>query len=219
MSWFLWHCKPRYNSRRRAARTRSLSLLVVLLLPVGTRGAEPPKVQIRVTDFQKGTAEGPAPVQDPEAPVSLELPPYWALDAGMRWGDHETTLYFHDMRSRVYISLYYQYPLVNALPDWDTRIERKIQLRRDSFAKDYHVRPGSVQQSVVDGRPALSFIGEFSLGDGTLRSEYILWVDGANGKAEFFMQLPGTADVAAFLSRLDPIVQSFRIPNGVLFRR
>jgi hypothetical protein len=50
------------------------------------------------------------------------------------------------------------------------------------------------------------------LGDGTLRSEYILWVDGANGKAEFFMQLPGTADVAAFLSRPDPIIQSFRIP-------
>jgi hypothetical protein len=57
------------------------------------------------------------------------------------------------------------------------------------------------------------------LGDGTLRSEYILWVDGANGKAEFFMQLPGTADVAAFLSRPDPIIQSFGFRNGVLFRR
>jgi hypothetical protein len=181
---------------------------------------QPPQTRIRVADFTRPGLQGSTIVQDPEAPISFELPAGWRLSGGVRWGTHETTLTFIDTRSGLWANAYYQYPIANPpAPDLEGVLrfgmENKVKQRQEREGlKDYKIRPDSVQQAVVDGRPALSWVADF-----TARSprpqpmtEYMLRYIGANGKADIFTQMPASLDVGAFLNRMMPIIQSLRIP-------
>jgi hypothetical protein len=66
--------------------------------------------------------------------------------------------------------------------------------------------------SVVDGHPALSLVGEYTAPRGQPMVEYLLRVLGSNGKAEFFVKLPATADLASFVKRLGSLAQTLRMP-------
>jgi hypothetical protein len=158
-------------------------------------------------------------VQDPVAPVSFELPQGWKLTGGVRWGDHETTLQFFDTQSGQWANAYYQYPLTNPpAPDLDAvlrlGLEKKIRQRNGEGLVDYSIRKDSVQQAIVDGRPALSWVADFTArGPGHPRmTEYMFRYIGANGKADVFTQMPSLMDVGWFVNRMLPIIQSLRIP-------
>jgi hypothetical protein len=92
-------------------------------------------------------------------------------------------------------------------------MEEKIRQRQErEVLKDYHVRSGSPQGSVVDGRLALSFISDFTARGGQPMSEYLLRVLGTNGKAEFFVKVPATLDLASFETNLNSIAHSLHLP-------
>jgi hypothetical protein len=180
--------------------------------------AQQPQIPILTQDFVRVSGTGSTIVQDPAMPVSFELPAGWYLTTGMRWGTHETTLSIFDNASGATATFYYQYPIVAKIPvDLDAALragmEAKVKQRRDREGlKNYHVRAGSVQTSVVDGRPALSFIGDFTGPGRRAMSEYMLRVLGSDAKAEFFVQMPAGADLGAFTTRLSGIIQTLRIP-------
>jgi len=179
----------------------------------------PPQTSIRVVDFARPGPQGSTIVQDPDAPISFELPAGWRLASGMRWGTHETTLTFRDTQSGLWANAYYQYPLQNPpAPDLEGVLrfgmENKVKQRQHEGLKDYRIRPESVQPAVVDGRPALSWVADFTA-RGPRRqpmTEYMLRYIGANGKADVFTQLPSSFDVGGFVNRMMPIIQSLRIP-------
>jgi hypothetical protein len=199
-----------------------LILAVAVLFPVFTLGAPPaktvlPATPIRLADFIHDGEQGSTLVQDPDAPVSFELSPEWILRGGVRWGNHETTLTILDGVSGITATIYYQYPNQAAVPtDLDAALvagmENKVRQRQQGGLKDYHIRAGSGQTSVVDGRPALSFVGDFTGLRGQAVNEYNLRVIGANTKAEFFVQLPVAADLQSFTQRLIAIAETLRMP-------
>jgi hypothetical protein len=176
---------------------------------------EPPNRRQR---FYQSTTPAGTLIQDPEAPISFQLAPGWALRNGMRWGDHETTLYFVETESEIPTAFYYQHPLQqqSATDPYEAlrrAMEAKVHERVDREGMpDYHIRPGSVQKRQVGGRPALSFIAEFT-SQGQSKVEYMVRVLGKNTKGHFFvMGIPASADIDAFSKRLEPIVASLLIP-------
>jgi hypothetical protein len=176
-----------------------------------------PPTPINVHDFVHADTPNSTTVQDPNAPVTFELTAGWALASGVRWGDHETTLQIRDTVTGIFGSIYYQYPIQSAIPtDLDAALAAgmasKVRQRQEKEGlKDYHVRAGSPQTSVVDGRLALSFIGDFTLPRGAM-SEYLLRILGTNGKAEFFVKVPATLDLASFETNLNSIAHSMHLP-------
>jgi hypothetical protein len=193
----------------------------VLLFAASTlfaAAAPQPPTPINVHDFVHADTPNSTTVQDPAAPVSFELPAAWALASGVRWGDHETTLQIRDTVTGIFGSIYYQYPIQSAIPsDLDAALAAamalKVRQRQEKEGlKDYHVRAGSPQSSVVDGRLALSFIGDFTARGGKPMSEYLLKVLGTNGKAEFFVKVPATLDLASFETSLNSIAHSLHVP-------
>jgi hypothetical protein len=193
-------------------------LLFVAIVLVGTDcAAAEPQTPIVPGDFVINDGHGATTVQDPNAPVSFQLPAGWVLRSGMRWGNHETTLFILDAASGTAATVYYQYPIQSAIPaNLDAALiagmENKVTLRQQEGLKNYHIRSGSGQTSVVDGRPALSFIGDFTAPQGQPMSEYMLRVLGANTKLEFFGKLPAAANLSAFANRLISIAQTLRMP-------
>ena len=177
-----------------------------------------PQTPIVPGDFVVEDGQGVTTIQDPNAPVSFQLPAGWTLLRGVRWGDHETTLFLLDTTSSTAaITVYYQYPIQSAIPlNLDAALvagmQNKVKQRQQEGLKNYHIRTGSGQTSVVDGRPALSFIGDFNMPQGQAMSEYMLRVLGANTKAEFFVKVPAAADLGSFSKRLVSIAQTLRMP-------
>jgi hypothetical protein len=176
-----------------------------------------PPTPINVHDFVHADTPNSTTVQDPNAPVTFELPAGWALTSGVRWGDHETTLQIRDSVTGIFGSIYYQYPIQSTIPtNLDAALaagmEKKVLQRQEKEGlKDYRVRAGSPQTSVIDGRLALGFIGDFTLPRGPM-SEYNLRILGTNGKAEFFVKVPATLDVVSFETSLNSIAHSMHLP-------
>ena len=88
--------------------------------------------------------------------------------------------------------------------------EAKAKQRAEAGLAGYRVRPESVQRRTVNGRPALSCVGEFTL-NGEANVEYLTWVSGKNALALFFAQTP-EPDLAALRARLDPVIDSLTLP-------
>jgi hypothetical protein len=202
-------------------RARWALVFAPCLLLVASGPPSPgPETPIRVADWVQPGPNGSTLVQDPQSPISYELPAGWRLTSGVRWGTHETTLTFLDTRSGLWTNAYYQYPLPNppaANLDSVLRfgMDNKVKQRQDREGlTDYAIRQSSIQQAVVDGRPALSWVADFT-GKGPRHPamvEYMLRYIGANGKADVFTQVPATTDLTAFVERIQPIIQSLRIP-------
>jgi len=193
------------------------SILLFAASTLFAAAAPQPPIPINVHDFIHADSPNSTTVQDPISPVTFELPAGWALTSGVRWGDHETTLQIRDSVTGIYGSIYYQYPIQSAIPTnldaaLNAGMEKKVlQRQQKEGLKDYHVRAGSPQSSVIDGRLALSFIGDFTLPRGPM-SEYNLRILGANGKAEFFVKVPATLDLASFETSLNSIAHSLHLP-------
>ena len=198
-----------------------LRLLVPLFISAGllgfTQTAGKPQ-PVNTQDFLRTDGQGVVTVHDPVAPVSFELPAGWLLTSGVRWGDHETTLALYDTGSHRSSSVYYQYPIQTAVPfDLDAALvagmERKVKQRQDRERfRDYRIRADSGQTSVVDGRPAFSYVGEFTNARGQAFSEYNMRVIGADTKIEFFAMLPVPEDPVSFAARIAPLIHSLRMP-------
>jgi hypothetical protein len=175
------------------------------------------QTDIDIATFIKAVTSAQTLVQDPDGPVSFQLAPGWNLSRGIRWGDHETTLWFEEAGSHVTVTLYYQSPLQPPYPQDAAAtlrqgMEAKVLQRQHDGFPDYHIRPDSIQNLQIGGQPALSFIAEFT-GGGQSRVEYMLRVLGKSTKAHFFvMGIPATEDINAFCKRFDPIATSLRIP-------
>jgi hypothetical protein len=194
-----------------------LLLLAAIALAGSNCAAAESQTAILAGDFVINDGQGLTTVQDPNAPVLFQLPAGWVLTGGVRWGHHETTLSILDTASRTAASVYYQYPIQSTIPaNLDAALisgmEAKVSQRQREGLKDYHIRTGSGRTSVVDGRPALSFVGDFTAPRGQPMSEYMLRVLGANTKAEFFVKLPAAADLSSFVNRLGSIAETLRIP-------
>jgi hypothetical protein len=178
--------------------------------------AQTAQTDIDISTFIKSATQGWTVIQDPEAPVSFQLAPGWNLDRGIRWGDHETTLWFGQAGSRITVALYYQSPLAQPYPQNAAAFLRqgmdaKVAQRQGEGFADYHVRPDSIQTLQVGGQPALSFIAEFNNGR-QARAEYMLRVLGKSTKAHFFVMGIPAEDIAAFVKSFDPIAETLRIP-------
>ena len=156
-------------------------------------------------------------IQDPGAPVSLRLAPGWTLQQSSRLADSWTMLWFGKADEKITADIQYQYPLPAPYPaDPDVALreemDAKVRLRQERDGKkDYHVRPGSVQNRLVGGHPALSFIGEYTL-QGRPFVDYTVRVLGKSTQAQFFVAIPAKAEVDDFCKRFDLIVNTLQIP-------
>jgi hypothetical protein len=189
---------------------------VTALLVTGASGAAQ-QMPIVIEDFTKPATAVGTVVSDPKAPVSFQLAPGWSVQNGLRWGNHETTLWFTESGVDTSASLYYQYP-VTPDPPADAQaalregIEAKVRQRiNDELIVDYQVRPNSIQTRTVGGNPAISFIADFTQ-NGEPKVEYMVRVLGKTAKAHFFVMTTATADVDEFFKRLDAIVATLQIP-------
>jgi hypothetical protein len=193
-------------------RTAILALTAIVLLA--------PSALARKTDsagFIRSETSAGTLIQDPDAPVSFELPPGWTLSSVTRWGNHETTLSFEETSSGITGALYYQYPLQPPFPKDDAAslrggmLAKVRQLQREGLT-DYHIRADSVQTREVGGQPVLSFVAEFTA-QGQSRVEYMVRVLGKTTKAHFFVQgIPAASDINAFREGFDLIANSLQIP-------
>lgn len=172
---------------------------------------------IQIEDFSHSGANGVMIVKDPVAPLSFELPKGWILVDGARWGNSETTLTLGEIESNRKASLYYQYPIQtprSSDPDAALKgfVQSKLRQRQNEL-DDYRLREESIQRRTVAGRPAISFLAEFTRSaDHAPMNEYFLRLMGAGIKVQFFVTAPAAADLAAFLKRLDGIAETLKIP-------
>ena len=173
---------------------------------------------IDISAFIRNTSQAGTLIQDPAAPISFQLAPGWSLKNGIRWGDHESTLWFVEAASGITVALYYQSPLHPPFPGDAAAALRQgmeakvLQRQRDNGISDYRVLPDSIQTRQVGGQPALSFIAQFTNSGGNTVGEYMVRVLGKSTKAHFFVVGIPANDISAFCRRLDPITESLRIP-------
>lgn len=192
------------------------SICSMLLLSFSAAAQQ--RTPIQPDDFTHEAGNGVTLVKDPLAPLSLELPRGWYLENGIRWGDHETTLQFREMKSFLAASLYYQYPLQTPLSsDAGTAlkefVEAKVRQRREiDGLSDYQVLHGSIHMRKVAGHPALSFYAEFTNPGPT--TQYVLHLTGAGIKLLFFVTAAADfAYIDSFVKRLDAVAETLKIPE------
>jgi erythromycin esterase-like protein/beta-lactamase regulating signal transducer with metallopeptidase domain len=156
--------------------------------------------------------------RDPKYRVSFTLPSGWEVSRSLRWGNEETTVWFSapglDSRSP---ALYYQpQELTEKLSPEEAsrtlaaRSESKAAQRVNAGLTDYHIRQNSCQPRTVEGRPALSCVGDFTR-DGQKMTEYLTFLDGEKTAALFFAMVPAT-ELESFRERFDRIIETLRIP-------
>jgi hypothetical protein len=152
-------------------------------------------------------------IQDPDFPVSFQLPPGWTLTEISRREDGQTTVSFEETQSKRKASVYYQRAQPSANPDATLRKSMEDRVRqRLVIDEGYHIRPESVQKRRVGGHPALSYVGEYQDVRGRRVAQYFVRVLGKNSLAQFIVSIPSKADIADFCQRFNPIVDSLRIP-------
>src|SRR5262249_53288036 len=86
----------------------------------------------------------------------------------------------------------------------------KVNQRVREGLTGYHERPDSCVQRTVGDRPALHCLAEFTQ-DGKAMIEYLTWIEGDRASGLFFARTPA-ADLEAYGRRLEPIVESVRLP-------
>jgi hypothetical protein len=197
-------------------RASLLCLAALTLTGLVSSAHAQPQTPIRVQDFLL-LGGNTVTVQDPDAPVSFQMPGGWSLTGGIRWGNHETTLQLFNSQTATRASVYYQYPIQTAIPAnlnaaLTEGANNKVLQRQRGGLKDYHIRAGSEEISTADGRPVLSFVGEFTGMGKRPMVEYLVRLLAANGKIEFFATMPAQANLPAFVNQLNPIVLSMRMP-------
>jgi hypothetical protein len=206
-----------YWRLRKGVGMRALFFSLTALLLCNSAVGQP-QTPIRTEDFTRAGDDGITFVKDPIAAVAFQLPKGWALREGTRWGDHETTLLLREVYSGLTASLYYQYPLQTSRSSDPDRafqgfMQSKVRQRRDRDGlSDYHILGGSVQRRAVAGRPALSYMAEFTRADGEPMQEYMLTLMGSNIKVLYFVTQPASTDIGSFVKRLDAVVENLDIP-------
>jgi hypothetical protein len=169
-------------------------------------------------EYKTGPADdsGAIDYRDPEFAVSVKLPKDWKIGRAFRWGDHETTVPLLAPENAEAGSLYFRMATNLDKSEEATRQQlltypaSKAASRVTAGLADYHLRPDSLQPRTVSGRPALSCIGEFTQ-NGEPMVEYLTWVSGSEANALFFARVP-TAGLAALRQRLEPVIESLKLP-------
>ena len=183
-----------------------------------TTPARPNTPRMLPLEFKPGPADesGAIEYRDPDFAVSVKLPRDWKIGRAVRWGDHETTAPLLAPEKAEAGSLYFRMRPNPARSDDETRKllltypKEKAASRVTAGLPDYHLRPDSLEPRTVNGRPALSCIGEFTQ-NGEPMVEYLTWVSGSEANALFFARVPATG-LAALRQRLDPVIESLKLP-------
>jgi erythromycin esterase-like protein len=189
-----------------------------LLFVEKTTAARPNTPRMPRLDFKTGPADAAGAIEyrDPEFAVSVKLPKDWKIGRPFRWGDHETTAPLLAPENAEAGSLYFRIAPNPAKSEEETRKllltlpATKAASRVTAGLSDYRLRPDSLEPRTVNGRPALSSIGEFTQ-NGEPMVEYLTWVSGAEANALFFARVP-TAGLTALRQRLDPIIETLNLP-------
>jgi erythromycin esterase-like protein len=158
--------------------------------------------------FQPVTGRG-GEYRDPEFPVSLKLPPGWKMGEVVRWGDHQNTVPLISPDRTAAGSLYFT---TNRNPNssLEGSPAAKARERVSEGLGDYQVRLGSIQRKLVEGRPAISCVADFTQ-NGDKMVEYLTWVRGETALALFFART-SVADLDGLQKRLDPIIETLKLP-------
>ena len=115
-------------------------------------------------------------------------------------------------------SLYYRVLPVKPAPGLEgakkylrEEVDKKTALRVKSGLTDYTVRPNSLVFRTVNGRPALSFVADYTLPDGKKCCEYNTRVVGDTTVALFFM-MGLDWEVEAVRPELDGMIETVKLP-------
>jgi len=189
-----------------------------LLFVEKTTPARPNTPRMPAIEYKAGPADdaGAIEFRDPEFAISVKLPQAWKIGRPFRWGDHETTVPLLAPENAEAGSLYFRMALNPAKSEEETRQHlltspaSKATSRVAAGLADYRIRPDSVEPRTVNGRPALSCIGEFTQ-NGEPMVEYLTWISGSEANALFFARVP-TAGLSALRQRLDPVIESLKLP-------
>jgi hypothetical protein len=171
---------------------------------------------------QTGLSKASGEYRDSQYGVSLSVPPWWWFTAVRRWGDHENTLQLWEQGSQARAALYYK---IFTTPQQLTPNETDKQLLRQITAKarqrkregleDYHVRENSYEQRMVNGRPAISWVGDYTEhgknGKKKNMSEYLVRVRSDKVNALFFASMP-TEELDHFREDFDNVIETLEIP-------
>jgi hypothetical protein len=154
---------------------------------------------------------------DSQYGVSLSVPSWWWFTTVIRWGDHENTLQFWEQGSQARVALYYK---IFTTPQRLNPNEMEQLLLRQMTAKakqrkregleDYHVRRNSYAQRMINGRPAISWVGDYTE-HGKNMSEYLVRVRSEKVNALFFASMP-TEELDNFREEFDNVVETLEIP-------
>jgi len=155
---------------------------------------------------------------DPIRGVSATVPAGWTIRAAERWGKEETTIFMKAPNTMAtQPSLYYRVLPVKPAPGLEgakkylrEEVEKKAASRRSAYP-DYAVRPNSLVFRTVNGRPALSYVADFSRSDGKKCSEYNTRVVGDTTVALFFM-MGLDWEVEAVRPELDTMIETIKLP-------
>ena len=158
--------------------------------------------------------------RDPETNVRFDLPEGWSIAQTQRWGKQETTVALKDalVSAGTRPALYYR---MERLPIARTPEEVEKSLlggllakagqRSREGVKDYKERAASRRRHEVGGRPALTWIADFTARDDKPIVELFTYIQSENTTALFFSKL-SPDDLAVFQERFAPVVDSLRIP-------
>jgi hypothetical protein len=143
--------------------------------------------------------------------VQLTLPAGWSL-VSQGWGDHGGQIVLLKDSVTGTIASVWLKPETAQVADIPALLERKLDtkgMQRNSY-QDYRMRAGSVQHITVGGNQGVSVLADF-VNLGQQKSEYMAWI--YSGKTHVFFDGRVPAEqLAAFQSRLDPLIQSASVP-------
>ena len=154
---------------------------------------------------------------DPDFPVSVKLPDGWTVRPVVLSGGPEKTVALINTQGTSESSLYFKMrPNPAATKEEAYRFlagRPEVKARERATAPtlaDYRIRSDSAERREVGGWPALSCVADFTL-HGVKMVEYMTWVNGEKATAFFFARIPA-AGLAALRQRLDPVIETLKLP-------
>jgi hypothetical protein len=171
---------------------------------------------------QTGLSKTSGEYRDSQYGVSLSVPSWWWFTAVRRWGDHENTLQLWEQGSQARAALYYKIfttPQQLNPDEMDQQLLRQItakaKQRRREGLENYHVRRNSYEQRMVDGHPAISWVGDYTQHGKNMSeknmSEYLVRVRSEKVTALFFASMP-TEELDNFREDFDNVIETLEIP-------
>ncbi len=160
--------------------------------------------------------------RDPYLSLSFGLAPSWTVKEtkdSQAAREVKSTVILYDAHNQLSAGVHYRV-CIEPCRAGSNELDRALRARVDAEishrtnvlfkGKDYHVRAGSCRERTINGNRAMTCVADYRTGKRAM-AEYLTCVGSASAQVLFVAQVP-TPDLDEIRRRLDPVIDSLRIP-------